>query len=405
MFIPRVLEETLLKVSTFFPVILVTGARQVGKTTLLKYLADKEKAPERYVSLDEFGPRTLALEDPDLFLERYPPPVIIDEIQYAPGLLEKIKVLVDREQRSGLFWLTGSQHFSLMKGISESLAGRVGILKLFGLSQEEEFRVFRPGPFLPEKALDNPVITLKPLEVFGRLVRGTFPALALSPNPPLEIFYASYLQTYIERDVRLVSNISKLLEFEKFLRLCAARIGQLLNFSDLARDAGVSVSTAKEWLNILVASHQVFLLPPYYANLSKRQIKTPKLYFLDTGLAAYLAGWRSPEVAFEGAMAGALFENYVLSEILKSYFHRGKEPAIYFWRTKEGQEVDFLLEEGGKIYPVEAKLTMRPKKDMLRGLYALRRRSKNLGPGALICLVERPLPLEKDIFALPLGAL
>ncbi len=405
MFIPRTLERALGEISNFFPVLLLIGARQVGKTTLLKHLLEKENSYRTYVSLDEFGARTLALEDPELFFERYSPPVAIDEIQYAPILLERIKVLVDRKRKPGLFWLTGSQHFALMKGLSESLAGRVGILRLFGLSQEEEYQTPRPGPFLPKASLKNPLVPLKPLEIFHRLVRGTFPALAISKDSPLEIFYSSYLQTYIERDVRQVSSISKLIEFERFLRLCAARVGQLLNFSDLARDTGISVSTAKEWINILVASNQIFLLSPYYTNLTKRQIKTPKLYFWDTGLASYLAGWRDAEAAFEGAMAGALFENYVLVEILKSYFHRAKEPAIYFWRTKDGQEIDFLLEEGGKLYPVEVKLTMRPKREMLRGFYALRKHVKNLGSGALICLVEEEFPLDKDIFAIPVQAL
>ena len=405
MYIPRTLEQSLREVSRFFPVVLLTGARQVGKTTLLKHLLEKEEVSRKYVSLDEFAARTLAIEDPDLFFERYPPPVAVDEIQYAPTLLERIKVLVDRERKPGLFWLTGSQHFALMKGLSESLAGRVGILRLFGLAQEEEYQTPRQGPFLPERSLKNVLVPLKPLEVFQRIVRGCFPALAVSKDVPLEIFYSSYLQTYIERDVRQVSNISKLLEFERFLRLCAARIGQLLNFSDLARDAGVSVSTAKEWINILVASHQVFLLPPYHANISKRQIKTPKLYFWDTGLASYLAGWRDAEAAFEGAMAGALFENYVLMEILKSYFHRGQEPAIYFWRTKDGREIDFLLEERGKLYPIEVKLTMRPGKELKRGFHALKKKAQNLGTGAVICLVEEFFPLEKELFAIPVQAL
>jgi len=231
------------------------------------------------------------------------------------------------------------------------------------------------------------------------------PALALADSSPLEVFYASYLQTYIERDVRAVSNISKLLEFEKFLRLCAARVGQLLNLSDLARDTGIAVSTAKEWLAILQTSHQIFLLPPYFANISKRQIKTPKLYFYDTGLVCYLTGWRTAETTFEGAMAGALFENYVVSEVAKTYFHRGKEAPLYFWRTKEGLEVDLLIEEGGKIFPIEIKLTMRPRKEMLRGIYALRKRCPQLGSGAIVCLVEEVFPLERGLYAIPVGAL
>lgn len=374
---------------------------------MLQYLREKGEQPRNYVSLDEFGPRTLANEDPELFLERFQAPLVIDEIQYAPVLLERIKVLVDRRREPGLYWLTGSQHFPLMQGVSESLAGRVAIIKLLGLSQEEEFQFpERPLPFRPDRVLTcQPRPAMGASSIFQRITRGTFPIFLHENAPPIHTFYGSYLQTYIERDVRSMANISKLMAFERFLKLAAARIGQLLNLSELARDAEISVSTAREWLNILEAGFQVLLLRPYFRNISKRQIKTPKLYFLDTGLACYLTGWRSPEVAMEGAMAGSLFENYVVTEIIKSYWYRGLEPSIWFWRTKEKTEVDLLLEEDGRLFPIEIKLTMRPQKKMVKGIEAIRRRIPAMGQGCIICPAEQRYPLTRDIEVVPVGEL
>lgn len=401
----RYLETYIRKLSKSFPVILLTGPRQVGKTTLLEYLSKGETPPRNYVSLDEFGPRSLANHDPELFLEQYKPPLIIDEIQYASGLLQRLKILVDRSKKNGQYWLTGSQHFTLMQGVSESLAGRVAIIKLLGLSQGEEFKV--PDtlkPFRPDRAISSPNRKLLRLNVlFSRIVRGTFPKFIHKDAPPHQIFHGSYLQTYIERDVRAIVNITNLSAFEKFLRLAAARTGQLLNLSDLARDAQIAVSTAKEWLGILEASFQVYLLKPYFGNISKRQIKTPKLYFLDTGLVCYLTGWHNAEVASRGAMAGSLLENYVISEIIKSYWHRGLDAPVYFWRTKEKEEIDLIIEEEGNIYPVEIKLTMRPDRNMVKGIVGLKRFSGNVGKGAVICLTENQYPLAADLYAIPVS--
>ena len=384
---------------------LVTGPRQVGKTTLLEYLGKKETPRRNYVSLDEFGPRTLANQDPELFLERYSPPLTIDEIQYAPALLQRLKVLVDRSKKNGQYWLTGSQHFTLMQGVSESLAGRVAIVKLLGLSQGEEYKLIDNGKaFRP----DRPIFLSKHRPVgtealFERIVRGTFPTFMHKDVPPIQTFHGSYLHTYIERDVRNILNIANLSAFEKFIRLAAARSGQLLNLSDLARDAQIAVSTAKEWLGILEASFQVYLLKPYFQNISKRQIKTQKLYFLDTGMVCYLTGWHNAEVASRGAMAGSLLENYVVSEIIKSYWHRGLEAPIYFWLTKEKEEVDLIIEEEGTLFPVEIKLTMRPDKNAIKSMMRLKKISKKVGHGAVVCLAESQYPLSSDVEVVPVS--
>ena len=403
----RYLEPHIKQLTKSFPVILLTGPRQVGKTTLLEYLGKKESSRRNYVTLDEFGPRTLANEDPDLFLERYKPPLTIDEIQYAPGLMQRIKILVDRSKKNGQYWLTGSQHFPLMHGISESLAGRVAIIKLLGLSQGEEYRKDDSGrPFRPDRKSSPHIKKMSgPDPVFTRIVRGTFPRFIHKDAPPIRTFHGSYLQTYIERDVRTLTKVVNLASFEKFLRLAAARSGQLLNLSELARDAQIAVSTAKEWMSILEASFQVYLLRPYFRNIGKRQIKTPKLYFLDTGLACYLTGWHSAGVASQGAMAGSLLENYVISEIIKSYWHQGQEASVWFWRTKEGHEVDLIIEEAGRLFPVEIKMSMTPDMNMAKGIKQLKKLSDNVDKGAIVCLSESEYPLNREISIVPVSCI
>ena len=400
----RYLENTIITLSKSFPVILVNGARQVGKTTLLQYLTKQTPLlKRRYVSLDEFEIRTLAKNDPALFLQQFPAPLIIDEIQYAPELLPYIKAEVDRTKRMGDYWLTGSQYFHLMKNVSESLAGRVGIVKLLGISYGEG-RDIKPrrAPWTPEmiqqEDTDAYVILLN---LFREIVRGSFPRLLHKNAPPLDAFYGSYVQTYIDRDLRNLVKVSSLASFEKFIRACAARTASVLNISDLARDGGISVNTAKEWLSLLESAGQIILLQPYYKNLTKRLIKAPKLYFLDTGICAYLTGWRDATTAMRGAFAGPLFETYVISEILKSYWHRGKEPRIFYFRTKEKIEVDLLIEKNGTLFPVEIKLASRIQDEDVKGIRYLQKLKLSVGKGAVIAPVRQTYPLNKDITVAP----
>ncbi|MBN2359748.1 MAG: ATP-binding protein [Deltaproteobacteria bacterium] len=397
-----------MRLSRSFPIVLLTGARQVGKTTLLDHLGgERGRARRRYVSLDEFELRSLARNDPGLFLQHHPPPLTIDEIQYAPQLLPYLKVRVDRSGRMGEYWLTGSQHFHLMRDVSESLAGRVGVLRLLGLSQAEEDSVpaaARPwSPALARSGQARAAATVR--QIFSRIVRGSFPRLVHRNAPPLDAFYGSYVQTYIDRDLRDLVRAGSLSSFERFLRVCAARTASLLNLSDLARDSDVSVNTAKEWLSLLEAAGHVFLLRPYYRNLTKRLTKAPKLYFVDTGLACYLTGWRNADVAARGAAAGALFETYVVAEIIKSYWHRGCEPPIFFFRTKEKVEIDVVLEANGRLLPIEIKLASRVPADSLKGFAALRKTSAAVGCGTVVAAVREPYALSAEVHVLPPAAI
>lgn len=397
----RQLESLILSLSRLSPVILLTGSRQVGKTTLLEHL--RRKSRHAYVSLDEFEFRSSAKSDPALFLAKNPAPLIIDEIQYAPQLLPYIKTRVDRTKGKVSYWLTGSQQFHLMKGVAESLAGRVAILKLGGISLAEEagnkaiglMDVLAKNRF-PAK-LPKPRIT----ELFSHIVRGSFPKLLGKVSLPLDTFYGSYVQTYIDRDLRDLVRVGSLSSFEKFIRLCAARTAQILNLSDLARDSDVTVKTAKEWLSILEASGHVFLLRPYYKNISKRLIKAPKLYFLDTGLACYLTGWKDPKITMNGAMAGALFETFVFSEIIKSFWNRGEEPPVWYYRTKEKEEIDILIDVNGKIYPIEIKLSSKIADGDLKGINSLKKTKMPLGKALIINSSDFPYPIKEGVDAVP----
>jgi len=403
MYIKRTAEQFIKHASDQFPALLITGARQVGKTTLLRHASSKDRT---YISLDDPTNLSLARNDPALFFKRFPPPVLIDEIQYAPQLLPFIKILIDEKQDKGMFWLTGSQQFHLMKGISESLAGRIGIINLLGLSKHE---ILNKGtyyePFLPtfeiikKRASINNPIGLN--ELYKMIWRGSLPALYGSLNIEKELFYSSYLQTYLQRDVRDLAKVGDETSFLRFLKAAAARTGSLLNISDLARDADVAPNTAKSWLSILETSGIIYLLQPYHTNVSKRLIKSPKLYFFDTGLCSYLTGWSSPETLESGAMSGNILETWILIEILKSYWHNGVKDNFYYYRDKDAKEIDLLILKDGHIYPFEFKKSSSPKKDHIRNFQLLNKFDLPAGDGGLICLCDNYIPLSENITAIP----
>lgn len=401
--IERCALKEVLEASSEFPAVLVTGARQVGKTTLLKSAATSSR---HVVSLDSLVVRDLARRDPKLFLASYPPPIFIDEIQYAPQLLPYIKEIIDAQpDAKGLFWLSGSQQFHLMKDVSESLAGRVAVITLGGIAQEEERAHFHEAPFTPScppspyDSFDN-ILT-----IFERIHRGSFPALVAGKIKHWERFYRSYVTTYIERDVRDLTNITNEDRFLRFIRATAARTGQLLNLSALARDVGISVSTASDWLSILKTSNLVYLLQPYARNVTSRIVKTPKLYFTDTGLCCYLLGWDSPTTLMHGAMAGEMFETFVISELLKQYWNRGKEPHFYFYRDKQGVEIDLLIERNGVLEPIEIKKSASPTVSDIKAFQKVSSLGIPLGKGAVICAVEQSLPLTENVVLIPVGSL
>lgn len=403
MFVHRTLARVVEKASEFFPVVLITGPRQVGKTSLFEYCREKNR---NYVSLDSQEKQLLAQNDPALFLQRYAPPVLIDEIQYAPQLFPYIKEIVDKSKKTGQYWITGSQQFNLMENVSESLAGRVGILQLQGFSQGEKFKMEDSVPFLPVYTeIQKRVQYVQGLDdVFHSIWKGSYPALWLQNDDYWELFYDSYVQTYIQRDVRQIINISNELNFVKFMKVAAAQTGQLLDYASMARDVGVAETTIKSWLSVLHTSGIIFLLQPYSNNLTKRALKTPKLYFMDTGLACYLTRWNNPQALESGAFAGAIFETYVISEILKSYLHNGKEAYLYFYRDKEKREIDLLIHQNGKLYPIEIKKKTNPEKKDVRHFHLIEDTLKmDCGEGAVLCLCQEYLPITDKITAVPVG--
>ena len=401
MFFKRTLSEVIKNATETFPVVLITGPRQVGKTTVFKH----HQGPERtYITLDDPQIRTLAQKDPALFLQTYKTPLLIDEIQYAPELFPYIKMAVDKEKQKGMFWLTGSQQFLLMRNVSESLAGRVAILELQGFSQAEKFQ--RNGTaFLPGIITSDNRQQLDIHQVYEMMLTGSYPELFVTPSMKRKLFYASYLKTYIERDIRTLTQITDEHSFIQFIKVAAARTGQLINYTDMANDVGVSANTIKSWISLLETSGLIYLLQPYHNNITHRAVKTPKLYFLDTGLCCYLSGWETVETLSTGAMSGAMLETYVISEILKSYWHSGESPNVYFYRDKEKREIDLLIERNGKFYPIEIKRTASPKESDVKNFNVLKSLNLPAGKGAIICFYDKFLPLNADVNIIPISYL
>ena len=408
MYIQRHLEKEVIEASRYYPVIMVCGQRQVGKSTMLYHIKGEERA---YVSLDDMNARRLAKDDPELFFETYGLPILIDEFQRVPEILPEIKRISDDralrgEKNEGLFWLTSSQKFKMMKNVSDSLAGRVAVFDLSGLSAAEidkrETGLFRPELSSVRERLKTG--TPKNIhEIYERIYRGGMPKI-ITTDIDRDRYYQDYINTYLERDIKDLSQVGKLSEFYNFLVFIAARTGQELKYSEIANAIGVSAPTAKEWVSILERSGVIYLLHPYFNNISKRLVKTPKIYFMDTGLAAYLCRWTSPQTIQSGAMDGAFFETYVITEIVKSYYNAGKFPDLYYYRDVDGKEIDLLIVEGDNVWPIEIKKNKIPSNPG-KNLGALDKFNLNVQPALIICMADKLIPYDKNSWLCPVAVL
>ena len=401
-YIARNLEKVVLEVTKEYPVVLVTGPRQVGKTTMLQKLM--EGTDRNYVSLDDLNERNLAKKDPEMFLQLHKPPILIDEVQYAPELFVYIKIHVDKYHNAGDFWLTGSQVFKRMSGIQESLAGRVAVLSLTSLSQAEIC-----GGEMQPFTLDIEELSARRKErtkadtgvIFDRIFRGSMPAIVSEKNSNSQIFYSSYLTTYIERDVRELSDAIDSLKFLHFITAVAARCGQILNIAEIARDADINQKQAKNWLGVLETLGLIFYLHPYSNNMLKRLVKTPKLYFYDTGLVCYLTKWSSAETLQSGAMNGAILENYVVAEIRKTYLNCGKDPYMYYYRDKDAREIDIILEHDGVLNPIEIKKSANPGSELIKVFKLLDKSSAKRSKGAVVCMKPELSAIDRENYIVP----
>lgn len=403
MYIERELETKFNEMNSFFKAILVTGARQVGKSTMLKHLAQKEK--RTIVTMDNDFDRELAKNDPVLFFQTYKPPILIDEIQKAPELLEQIKIMCDESDERGRFWLTGSQRKRLMERSQETLAGRLGILKLYGLSQREKNGVLHPAP------LDFSVQTLQSRAellpendieaVFEHIWRGGYADVMNATSSQMQVYYQSYIDNYLIADAVNDEGIKDTASFKKFLRACAALIGNLLNYKTLADTCGISVPTARKWLDILQDMDVVYLLEPYSNNELQRLVKTPKLYFCDTGLCAYLTRWLTKDSLREGAAGGHFFENYVVMELVKNYSYSEDQVLISFYRDTNAKEIDVFVEENGKIHPLEIKLSAKPNYGETKKYSVLDKANVKKSDGGIICMYSKPFPIDRNNSLIP----
>ena len=413
MYIKRVIEKTIKKMVNEFPVIVISGARQVGKSTMLQMIKEDNM---NYVTLDDLDARNLALSDPKYFLEQYSYPLLIDEIQYAPNLLPYIKMIVDDEkfkalknntEVKSLFWLTGSQQFKVMKDVSESLAGRVGVLNLYSLSNSEikgyEGLLFTPK--IDELKKKENIVHCDSKEIFERIYNGGMPSIATGAIERSN-YFSSYINTYIERDVKQLLNVGKTIEFYNFMQYIAVRTAQELNYSTIAKEIGVDSKTIKNWISILESSGIIYLLQPFSSNLSNRIIKAPKLYFMDTGLCSYLAKYPNPETLEIGALSGAIFETFVVSEIIKNITSHGLDPKmnLYYYRDKNQKEVDLLYIEGDTIYPIEIKKGISPNNPD-KNFAVLSKYSNDIATGIVICMTQKLQPINKNCWLCPVSLL
>lgn len=404
--IEREIAPIIVELSKSYGAIMVYGARQVGKTTLLQNLSKKNR---EYVTLDDLSARSLAKNDPAMFFQIHRPPILIDEVQYAPELFSYIKMEIDQGAAPGSFWLTGSQSFSMMRLAQESLAGRVAILQMPSLSQREIHRTGKGKEFsLDLGHLKNQEKRQKPCDVkriYERILEGSLPGYISGRYTNREVFYRSYLQTYVERDVsELIPSVDKL-RFLDFIRAAACRTGELLNIHSIARDVDVADQTAKHWLDVLVASNVVFLLRPYSNNLLKRTVKAPKLYFMDTGLVTFLTRYTSAEILMNGAINGAILENYVVSEIMKSFFNRGLDAPLWYYRDFDQDEVDIVFEKDGEFHPIEIKKKAIPDHGDVKCFKKLKSPYVKRGIGAVICMAPQVTAIDSETLVIPVSLL
>lgn len=404
-YISRHMENKILELSKSYSAILLTGPRQAGKTTMLRSLAEKENIGREYISLDDLNIRDMAKNDPALFFQLHQPPVLIDEVQYAPELFTYIKIHIDEHRNPGDFWMTGSQIFRLMQGVQESLAGRVALLHMSPMSQREIINA-PCEPFSVDfeslSSESKKIASVTTPEIFERIWTGSMPGIISGQYTDRNIYYSSYISTYVERDVRELSGNIDALKFNRFITAAAARTSQLLNYKALADDADIDMITAKAWVNILETLGIIFLLHPYSNNVLKRTIKTPKLFFYDTGLVCYLTKWSSPEIAESGAMNGALLENFAVSEIMKGYQNAGLEPYLYFYRDRDTKEIDVIIEGDGKIYPLEIKKTATPDKRIIRTFGVIDKAPLEIGTGAVLCMAEQLGAFDRNNLIVPI---
>jgi predicted AAA+ superfamily ATPase len=405
-YIERSIESTILDVSKNYAAVMVTGPRQVGKTTTLRRLAESGRTQ---VTLDDSDARRLAKTDPETFLSIYKPPVLIDEVQYAPELFSRIKINIDNGAVPGSYWMTGSQPFRLMELAQESLAGRVALLHMLSLSQREIYGSSgADSPFSLDIAKlreRSPSSGIDAAQQYERIWQGSLPGHVSGKYPQRDIFYSGYLQTYIGRDIRDMYGGVDDLQFTDFIRAAACRAGQMLNIHDIALDVAVSDDTAKRWLGLLERSDVIFYLRPFSNNLLKRTVKTPKLYFFDTGLVAYLTRYSSPEILMNGAINGAILENYVISEIMKSYANRGLDALCHYYRDKDRKEIDLILESDGELHPIEIKKTASPPTEIARAFGMLDKASMPRGTGAIVCTKRELTAIDRNTLIVPVWAI
>lgn len=416
-YISRTMEKTVDKMKKSFPVIMITGPRQVGKTTLLSMMVEKDKNEKiNFISLDDLNARTLAIEDPELFLRTYEMPLIIDEFQYAPNLLSYIKIIVDKKRLenlknnsvmcNGLFYLTGSQAFETMENVTESLAGRIAVLDMNGLTNREleniEDEVFVPDLEILKNKKSTEVLST--IQVFDKIIKGSYPEIYKNKELDRNEYFETYIRTYIERDIRQLINVQDEIKFLKFISNVAVRTGQELNLTDICNGIGITNVTAEKWLSILKNTGIVYLLQPYSNNSVARIVKKPKVYFMDTGLACYLAGYMDSKTLEKSAYNGAIFETYVISEIIKSYINNGLDAKkyLYYYRDNNGKEIDLLIIKNNVVYPIEIKKSANPGKEAIKNFSVVKKFGLEVGNGAVICMKSEIFPIDRENNYIPI---